>query len=103
LATSASNGARSARCRPTARPGSAWPRFPGRRSTASRARYRIEGEEFDRFADLIQAMDDRIRGLSRQAVAAVTKNPMPSVDVIRNVTMRGKADGVDDATAALNR
>ena len=28
---------------------------------------------------------------------------MPSVDVIRNVTIKGKADGVDDATAALNR
>src|SRR4051812_6258722 len=28
---------------------------------------------------------------------------MPSVDVIRNITVRGKADGVDDATAALNR
>lgn len=28
---------------------------------------------------------------------------MPSVDVIRNITIKGKADGVDDATAALNR
>jgi len=28
---------------------------------------------------------------------------MPSLDVIRNVTIKGRADGVDDATAALNR
>lgn len=28
---------------------------------------------------------------------------MPSLDVIRTVTVKGKADGVDDATAALNR
>src|SRR4051794_8761001 len=28
---------------------------------------------------------------------------MPSIDTIRTVTVKGKADGVDDATAALNR
>jgi hypothetical protein len=28
---------------------------------------------------------------------------MPSVDTIRNITIKGKADGVDDATAALTR
>lgn len=28
---------------------------------------------------------------------------MPSVDTIRTITIKGKADGVDDATAALNR